>query len=320
MNKRSSAVLLVLILCIGLHTHGEEYEVYYTITGDARGRILLIFPYRVFYTSRASLIFMSSASQGESLFRLKSIGSTGYMMRTLGFAGRALGVITADDDKNAGKSVYKKLLSEFSMNRPEYAGFIRNTYWNHFSFKNMADGITFRRSENGTNRDLEYNLVLDRSDGGKPLRIQFNIYRILGEIILSYNHQVFPENFKPEMISGEKKIVWESGDIDFSETLSRSTILAAGIFKKISPLKQEKPFRVEYSVYRENDSTLAVSGASKPDVSVWHGFRITEFQREARIRTSDMTIVSDMILIQVRNESGKGGTFRAGIVRLEKKN
>ena len=69
-------------------------------------------------------------------------------------------------------------------------------YWNNFIFKRIKDTITFIRDKNGIQRKMRYDLWLKRSPGDKPVRISFNIYKILNEIINAYNHSFLPENFK----------------------------------------------------------------------------------------------------------------------------
>ena len=116
-------ILITLILLSNPPTlTGYTYELSYKITGDAKGRILIIFPYRVFYTSNASLLFsVTPDAKGDTLFKLTGVEKTGFMMRTLGFSGRSLAILTADNSKARGKGKSTRLKKEFQLRVHEYS-------------------------------------------------------------------------------------------------------------------------------------------------------------------------------------------------------
>ncbi|MEN8222234.1 MAG: hypothetical protein ABFR36_03150 [Acidobacteriota bacterium] len=284
------------------------YELSYEISGSAKGTILLIFPYRVYYSSAASLIFSTSYAQdGKKKFSLQDINGTGHMIRTLGFSGRSLGIMTADNDKSKGKELSIKLKNGFSVKAPEYSKYIKKSFWNNLLFKKVKGSIKFSRTPDGISSDLKYNLWLKRSSGEKPLRINFNIYRILGEVIKSNKHSFLPENKKISYLINRGNMKWTSGKIDFSEMLARSALYAASIFKKIKRLKQEKPFYAEFFSRLSDKGELIIKGVAEPEVSVWRSFRIKKYIREVRIRVKGRQMISDKMIIEVYNDTGKGG-------------
>ncbi len=304
-------ILILTASAIQSIAAAELYEMSYEIYGSAKGRVLLIFPYRVYYSSAASLTFSTSpVKNGGNLFTLYDVGRTGYMIRTLGFSGRSLGIMTADNDVSRGKNLSAELKKEFSLKAPEYSKFIRKSSWNNFLFNKIQSSIKFLRSSNGINSKMKYRLWLKRSPGEKPLRINFNIYRILGEVIRSFKHSFLPagKNISDLITAGKMK--WTSGKIDFSEMLARSALYSAAIFKKIKRLKQEKPFYADFSSRLSKNGYLKIKGSAEPDVSVWGSFRIKKFIRNVIIRIKDQKLISDNILIEVYNDAGQGGTFR----------
>lgn len=313
-------ILITLLLFLNpAALPGATYEFSYKITGDAKGRILIVFPYRVFYTADASLLFSATPDvDGNTLFKLTGVEKTGFMMRTLGFSGRSLAILTADNNKTRGKAKSAMLKDSFPLRATEYSKFIRKYYWNNFIFKNTNGTISFLRDRYGISRGLINNLWLKRSSGGKPVKINFGIYRIMGEAIKAFNHSFLPENTNILSLAEDPKKKWTSEDIDFSKILAQSALYSAGIFKKIRPLKQEKPFRADYTSSISNESFLIIKGSAKPDVSVFNSFRIINFSREVKIRLNDHLLISDTIIIDVYNKTGKGGRIMANLMLIEK--
>jgi len=195
--------------------------------------------------------------------------------------------------------------------------FINKTIWNNFKFTNIKDRITFNRSSDGIHKNLSYSFFLTRSSGDHPLKIKFNIYRILGEIISSYNNSFLPENRDISDLIDTGTMKWQSEKIDFSDILARSALLAAAIFKKIRPLKQERPFRAGFYSTLSDNTYLIIKGEAKPDISIWGSFRIRNFIREVKIRIKDHVLISDNMVISVYNESGKGGWLETSLILKE---
>ena len=317
---KSLLIILFIFWCFlnPVLIRGFTYELAFGITGSAKGRILLIFPYRIFYNAEASLLFDTSIQhQKGDIFKLTTIEKPGFMMRTLGFSGRSLAILTADNDKVRGKSYSIELMKEFRSRAPEYSKYIKNYYWNNFTFRKTRNAISFIRDKNGINRNMRYDLWLKRSPGEKPVMISFNIYRILNEIINAYNHSFLPENSSISIVMKGPEMKWTSGDIDFSEPLARSALYSAGIFRKLKPLKQERTFRADYSSSLSDNSYLIIKGSAEPDVSIWGSFRIRKFERIVKIRKKDHVLISDSMVISVMNNSGKGGRVRTDIILKE---
>jgi len=296
-----------------LPTQNSIYELSFKMTGNAKGHILLIFPYRVFYSSDASLLFKTYENDKETRFELIDVPKTGRLVRTIGFSGRSLAVLTADNNITKGETLYKNIIDNFETTAPKYSKFIKKTYWNNYSFTKIKRGITFIRTKRGINKDLKYDFWLKRSPTKKKLKTSFNIYRILSEIIKAYNHSFLPPNRDLSEIIGSH-VSWMSEEIDFSETLKKSTRHAASIFKKIKPLKQKKPFRVKYNLTENRKGIITIKGESKPEIAVWGSFKIMYFSRTVKIRINDKKLISDKMIIEIYNKSGKGGTFFASIL------
>ncbi len=309
--KRSLFTIFILFLNISLSPEIKlKYRFSYHIEGNAKGRILLIFPYRVYYSSKASAIFSASPVRNGLIFKLSSINETGFMMRTLGFSGRSFAILTAGNDLKKSKIFADNISNQLDLIIPEYSRFIKKKYWNNYYFNRIKERIKFFRSDSGVNNNVFYDLWLKKSPHKNKISISFNIYRILGEIIKIYNHPFLPENVGIDQITRGEQLSWTSEGIDYSRILNKSARFAAGIFKLISPLKQERPFKVNYTA-KENNSTISIVGKSYPDVSIWNSFLIKKFSRSVKISVKDGIILSDIIEVIVKNGSGKGGTFKS---------
>lgn len=314
---RTTALLILAIMAgvAPLLPNGGTYEMSFELTGNARGTILLLFPYRVYYTANAALLFTPTPEpDGSTLFRLEGVGRTGYMMRTLGFSGKSLGILTADNDRIRAKGLSENLFAKFGTESPSYSRVIKKVIWNNFSIGQAINRITFRRTSDGIHRNITYNLKLALNGSEKPLKISFNIYRILAEIIRAYNTSYLPVNMSvPDLVAGAPKS-WRSKEMDFSDILASSAVLAAGIFRKIAPLHQSKPFTAVYSVSSVDGTFIIIKGEAEPDISIWGSFRIRTFSREVKIRINDNMLISDRIMITVDNNSDDGGRFSASLI------
>ncbi len=304
----------IFLLFSGLYsTKNNIYELSFKMSGSAKGHILLIFPYRVFYSSDASLLFKCHKNDRGTTFELFDVPRTGRLIRTLGLTGRSLGVFTADNNVKNGENLYKNIIANFKTIAPKYSKYIKRTYWNNYYFNKINKRITFVRTNQGITKDLKYDFWLKKSPAKKKLKASFNIYLILGEIIKAYNHSFLPPDRKLSDIVGSETS-WMSEDIDFSETLRKATLHAAAIFKRIKPIKQKHPFRVTYNASTNRKGTVIIKGETNPEVFVWGSFKITYFSRVVKIRIKDQKLISDSMKIDIFNKSGKGGSFYASIL------
>ena len=78
-----------------------KYCLDYQICGSAASRLLLFFPLRVYYDISASMNFSAySQSDGKTRFVFENIPRSSYLLRTLGFGGKTLALLTADMDES----------------------------------------------------------------------------------------------------------------------------------------------------------------------------------------------------------------------------
>ena len=231
---------IVILLAITVHLTGEyRYNFTYSFRGDAHGRVLLIIPYRVYYESSASVNFIARrVDNGDLDFKYDGIGETGYMMRTSGFGGKTLAILTADYDFHRSIPFAEKKLPEIEDRAPYYAGCINRK--KNFQFRILSrdpNSIGFTRSPLGVHSGFHLDFPLQFRYYPEVLNIDFFIYQIMMEILKGYNHPcVRAEDLQTNNIN--KSDSWYSPPLDYSPHMNRIAPLAARVMKRLGAFLQ----------------------------------------------------------------------------------
>lgn len=94
-----AAALLPALKAPAEETMGTSYRLEYSIRGGAISRLLFIFPLRVFYEASAAVDLTAiSQEDGSVCFSFARVPRTCFILRTLGFSGKTLALLTVGTD------------------------------------------------------------------------------------------------------------------------------------------------------------------------------------------------------------------------------
>lgn len=306
--KRLNILLLLLCLSASVSLRAElRYNFTYKFQGAAKGVILLIFSYRAFYESSASVNFSAQkTAAGDYEFFFDGIAGTGYMMRTTGLTGKTLVILTADYDLERSVPFADAKLADFQNIAPYYAEYIRRK--KQFRFKIYSrdrDAIRFVREKSGAFRDWHIDFDVRFEHHPEVLNIDFNIYKILLEMLKANDHPVI-DTRDLSALSSNPRQKWLSPPLDFSDNLNRIGPLAARFVGQVAHFKQERPFRVEYRLTETDSSTITIVGEARPDVEIWGKFVISRFFRRLKLRVKDEVLLEDVLRVDVQKAKSEG--------------
>ncbi|MEN8154109.1 MAG: hypothetical protein ABFR75_08800 [Acidobacteriota bacterium] len=316
-------LVLLSILLSGNFLFSEtklKYNFSYFLKGNAKGHVLFIIPFRIFYQSFASVDFSAERDGKKLRFISTDIPEPGHMMRTLGFSGRSFALLVASANRKKGKELSKQLLGDLTSVIPGFGKYIKKKYNNLFSIpSSQKNKIFFYRSEDGISATSYSGLRLKRLNSGKIIKINFNIYKIMMEVVKAYNHSYLPRDLELSDLILIKKKTWFSKNVDFSTLLTRSARFAARIFTKIRPLNQDKPFSIKYSILKSDNNFLILRGEAFPGVKIWHSIKVRSYIRDIIIRKRDLVLTKDSFTVKVTDKKGRGGFINATLKLLNDK-
>lgn len=312
--KLRLSLLILSLISIFIFPDNRSEKIYnftYFIQGNAKGKIFLVIPFKLFYQASASIDFIANSSGDITEFNSLDIGSNGYMIRTLGFSGKSLAILVSGKDKIRMKKYFDRLLKNFRSVAPGFAKSIYSYYFDYFYVNPLSpNSFKFKRSKNGIHSNIYNNITLRKSEkSSKNLKINFNIYKILAEVLNIFNHSFLPQGFTINDLDKLKNRMWKSPNINFTDTLKKSSKNAAKIFNKIKGLGQKRSFIISYKVGLSDNKIFRIVGSSFPGISIWNDLKIKKFERSIDINRKDLTCISDKIKVTVSDNSGNGGYF-----------
>lgn len=303
--------LAVLLLLAAAGPAGEpQYSLDYQICGSASTRLLFFFPLRVYYDSSASILLTASMqADGKTRFVFASIPRSAYLLRTLGFSGKTLALLSADTDETRAGLYRDTILSLWQKEAPEFAARIKSVKeFPHLLSQNGREGISFTRDSSG--RYGDFLLTLEPRYVHHPSRtgIYFNIFPMLGELLDILNHPFTPG---PGIMQIRQfPVEWHGDWLDFSSVMNRLGAQLEKIVKSLVTVEQQSPFRLTFRVSENGPEEVEICGEAFPDVPLWKNFKIREAFRRVRVRLTDGALVLDEIRIGIRNDKGQGGFGR----------
>jgi hypothetical protein len=313
MKKLCPIALFLFIAAPGLS--GElKYNLEYQICGSAASRLLFFFPLRVYYDISASINFAASPqSDGKTRFVFENIPRSAYLLRTLGFTGKTLALLTADMDETRAGLFSDKLLSLWRKEVPEFAARVKNVKnFPHLLVRDSKEGLSFSRDNAGRYGDFYLNLVTRFLYYPSRTGIYFNIFPILRELLNMLNHPFTPglEISQVRQFPAE----WNGDWLDFSFEMNRLGAHLEKVVRSLVTVEQQFPFRLKFHVSENGPDEVEICGDAFPDVPLWKSFMIREISRRVRVRLADGALVRDEIWIGIRNNKGQGGF---GCLRLQ---
>jgi hypothetical protein len=308
--KKLCAIAVFLFIAAPGFSAELKYSLDYQICGSASSRLLFFFPLRVYYDISASINFTAfSQPDGKTRFAFKNIPRSAYLLRTLGFAGKTLAMLTADMDE-AGTGLFSdNLLALWQKEAPEFAARIKNVKkFPYLLVNNGNDGLGFTRDNEGSYGDFILNLepryIYHPSRSG----IYFNVFPILEELLGMLNHP-----FTPGLgISQVRQFPaeWNGDWLDLSSAMNRLGAQLEKIVKSLVTVEQHFPFRLKFRVSENGPEEVEICGEAFPDVPLWKNFMIREAFRRVRVRFVDGVLLLDEIWLGIRNNKGQGGFGR----------
>lgn len=325
MNKRQMTgryrvlglMAILLIFQISLNA-GPSYHFSYHLKGATHGRVLLVIPFRVFYESFASLnLNVETSKTGIQEFYFESVPEFGYMMRTSGFSGKILVILTAGINLEQARRFSRKKLDQIADITPYYSRFVKQKKPFLFKvFPNSRNAFHFKRSSFGQHTESSCNIKVRFQHFPEVLNIDFNIYRILREMTRAYNHPFVPEN-NLEIIKKNPAMTWQSPPLDFSASINRIVRLAARVMNRLRRFQQEKHFRLTYRLVAMNDKRLIISGTASPDVAIWGDYAISEFSRTVILNPRNDDLIEDSFRLKIEDPAGKGLEAKISLKKID---
>ncbi len=311
-NIRSFVIFTILfyIYSSGIAS-GKIYNFSFVIQGNAKGKIFLIIPFRIFYQASSSVNFIAENKGDYTIFRSSDIVGNGYVVRTLGFSGKSLALLVAGKDLEKINIFSKKIIKDLPYIAPGVSKHITSTTVNFFILDTpIVNTLNFERSQNGIHQNIINNIKMTRiKNSSEKLKINFNVYKILSEALKTFNHSFLPKNITLHDLIKSGKKEWKSSYLNFTDALIKSSRKAAKIFQRIKGFGQKEPFRVSYKIYFPDKKIIKIKGTASPDISIWQELRIKNFTRTIKIKKSDFSLISDIVKVSVKDRFNGGGFF-----------
>ena len=141
-----------------------------------------------------------------------------------------------------------------------------------------------------------------------------NIYEILGKMLSAYNHSFLPPG-EWDQLAEDSEQIWESEDLDFTQTLAGFAYFASEGSRKHAKIKQEKSFKMDYRIIDSKESFINIQGESSPKMKIGKDMILQRISRSVNLYGNELQ--KDTILLDFRDEKGRGGFIRLTLSRLE---
>jgi hypothetical protein len=300
-----------LLLAVQLFSAGDAtYRLEFQIHGSAISRLLLVFPLRVFYDAAAAIdLTAHSHPGGVTCFSYAGVPKPAYILRTLGFSGKTLALLTVGGDDDAGELFAGELLSQWRQQEPEFAARMKKAKkFPHRLAEAGPQSFAFERDDSGLYQNIFSDLEVLYLYFPSKTGIYFNVFPMLAEMLKLLNHR-----FAPPATDGPSShwpAEWAGDALDLSSDLNRVAGLLEKAVKSLVTVQQKLPFRLSFRVTSSSPEAIEICGECFPDVSIWKGFMIREMFRRVRWRPADRALLEDEVWISIRNSKGHGGFGR----------
>lgn len=308
--KKFFSFFLFLYLAAAAPAAELCYRLEYQICGSAISRLLFIFPLRLYYDTAAVIRFTASVQpDGTTRFVFDCLPRAAYLLRTLGFSGKTLALLSADTDEARAGLQRQEVLANWRKEAPEFTGRIKNIkQFPHLLVGGGQGGLSFTRYGDG--RYGEFSLGLETRYLHHPAQtgVYFNVFPMLENILTILSHP-----FTPGLAIAEIRRfpeTWEGDGLDFSSGLNNLAERLEKVVKSLVTVKQQFPFRMLFRVLENGPEEVEICGEAFPDVPIWKNFMIREARRRVRVRLADGALLLDEIWVGIRNNKGQGGFGR----------
>lgn len=325
-GRRSRFAWIFFVIFVSSLAGQTSYRFFFKLAGGAKGHILLIIPYRFYYEVSATVDFDAVTGSDDSMeFRYSGLPEPGYMMRTTGFSGRSIILLTAHFDRGRHQPAAQQVYDVFRHQLSEYSKRVKTVYKHPFDVVfTQNHPLGFTRSSGGVHRDIFDHIELEYIGGARKFKVYFNVYKIMASLIRVYNHSYLPPGGRWELYelagqqtAGGNKKTWSSSNIDLTADLNRIARNASKMAERYADLKQETDFRLTYSVVSVDDDSIEILGEARPQAIVSGEVAITYFSRRVRLAKDDLRFLEDSIQIDINTPEGKGGKATISLRRMD---
>ena len=316
MKKRLAAVFFLLAASL-LPAAGPTYRLEYQIRGSAVSRLLLFIPLRIYYEASAAIDLEARLRpDGSASFTYAGIPRSAYILRTLGFSGKTLVLLSADRNEEDGKLFADRLLLQWRQQEPEFAGRVKTIKkFPHRLATTGPEAFAFERDGHGFYKNFFVGLEpLYRYHPAKT-GIYFQVFPTLAELLRLLNQRFSPDPSAAPF--GPFPLEWVVDGLDFSADLNRVAVLLEKIVKSMVTVRQKSPLSLHFRVSSSTADELEICGESYPDVPLWKDFKIKEVFRRLRLRPADRALLADEFWLGIRNSKGQGGFGRLRLKMID---
>ncbi len=291
-----------------------RYRLEYEIRGGAITRLLLLFPLRVYYEASAAVDLAAlPAGNGAADFSFAGLSRTAYVMRTLGFSGKTMALLTLEEgsDPRAAEAFRSDLLSQWQARAPEFADRVRQV--KKFTHRLLATGprpFDFRRDAAGLYRDVSVRLEPRYVYYPARTGIYFRVFPTLAGLLKLLNHPFLPAGEAGREGIGPLPASWDGDSLDYSEDLNFLARQIEAAVESLVTVRQKYPFRMSFRVAARDGEAVEILGEARPGVPIWKGFQLREVQRRIRLRSGDRQLLAEEFRMEIRNKKGQGGSGR----------
>ncbi|MGE5340053.1 MAG: hypothetical protein ACM3SY_01110 [Candidatus Omnitrophota bacterium] len=293
-----------------------KYNYYYVFKGDAKGTILLIFHYRVYYEASASIQLIAERQNDNTYQFNYDTAKNAYVARTLGFGGRSMCVMNADYDIHHNLT-FAREIENYLKTIPYYSKYITSSgiYPYEITTKDKT-AVTFTRDPGGKTRDIICDLKLVPKFKDDKFDTYFHVDKIMQETLRCFNHSFLPPGKELQELLSYLNKEWWSAPIDFSAIMNEISRLISTFTEKYVRLQQESPIRIKYRIASADNAMIHVLGETYPNIGIWQDWRIKKVVRNIKLRPSDFLLLEDEVIADIRNKKGNGGFLHAYLKKL----
>jgi hypothetical protein len=310
------STVLTTCLLFSYHALGLEpektalkYNYYFQFKGDAKGRILIFFPYRIYYEASASVDLIAEKRKDSNTYDFFcDVVKFAFVARTLDFGGKKMCLMNADYDyQNNLKFAQEKL--NYLKTIPYYSQYMKSC--GIFPYEITArdkNAVKFIRDPGGVVKDVFVDFKLLRKFDDKKFVTYFHIDKLMVEMLKCYSHSYFPRRFAEELSDYMTK-EWLSAQLDYSATMNEVSRLISTFTEKYVLFQQEEPLRLKYKVVYSNPWTIHLIGESYANVKIWSDWKLKKVIRSVKFNIKDYVVLEDEMTADIRNKKENGGTL-----------
>lgn len=309
-------MIFIMLAASLLPAGNPTYRLEYQICGSVVSRLLLFIPLHVYYEASAAIDLTALPQpNGATCFIYKGIPRPAYILRTLGFSGKSLALLTASEEGD-GNNFVDKILMQWRNQAPEFAGRLKTVIkFPHRLIITGPEAFAFERDSHGYYKNFTVGLEPRYRYHPAKTGFYFKVFPTLVELLKLLNHRFTPPQAAAPFSPFPAE--WTGDMLDFSDNLNRVVALLEKAVESLVTVKQKNPFRLNFRVSDSTAEWIEICGQSFPDVPLWKGIMIKEVFHRVRLQLADRMLLSDEFWMGIRNSKGQGGFGRLQLKMID---